>query len=305
VLEARAQQAYAAWVPRLFREANIALVLCDAGYGGDGAYSQDQMAALLPCPVRPILRLETTAQALIATHATFSNMVEAFVEQVGRARQDGYVALKTIVAYRTGLDIAVPSRAEAAAAYPPLHEAAQRDGQVRLEHKPLLDYLLWLAAEQAARQALPLQFHTGFGDRDADLRAANPLHLRLFIERSNAQCVLLHAGWPFYRETAHLAALYSHVWLDLSLAIPFATAGIPAMLRDILGMAPFSKILFATDAFTMPEIFWLAARWGRWGLGQVLESFIRERLLTGQEAWIAAEAILAENARRLYHLGRD
>jgi predicted TIM-barrel fold metal-dependent hydrolase len=184
----------------------------------------------------------------------------------------------------------------------PLKEAARRSGRARLASKPLVDYLLWKALEQAAGQALPLQFHTGFGDSDADLRTANPLHLRTLIGRTETPLVLLHAGWPFYREAAHLAALYRHVWLDLSLAIPFATTGIPTMLHDVLGMAPFSKILFATDAFTMPEVYWLAARWGRWGLGRVLESFVSDGFLDEEEAWAAAEAILAENARRLYGL---
>ena len=77
------------------------------------------------------------------------------------------------------------------------------------------------------------------------------------------------------------------------------------MLREILGMAPFSKVLFATDAFTMPEIFWLAARWGRWGLGRVLSEFVTEGFLTPTEAWEAAEAILGGNARAVYGLGNQ
>ncbi len=72
------------------------------------------------------------------------------------------------------------------------------------------------------------------------------------------------------------------------------------MLRDVLGMAPLSKVMFATDAFTMPEIFWLAARWGRWGLGKVLEEFVAEGFLSHGEAFTAAAAILGENARKLY-----
>jgi predicted TIM-barrel fold metal-dependent hydrolase len=120
------------------------------------------------------------------------------------------------------------------------------------------------------------------------------------IERTACPLVLLHSGWPFYREMAHLAAIYPNVWLDLSLAIPFATTGIPAMLRDVLGMAPFSKIMFATDAFVMPEIFWLAARWGRWGLERVLDEFTAEGFLSAAEAETGAAAILGENAKSLY-----
>jgi predicted TIM-barrel fold metal-dependent hydrolase len=302
VLAARATHDYPAWVKQLLTEANIGLVLCDYGYQEDEAYSHREMEALLPCPVRPILRLETLAQTLIVRHETFEDMVDAFVTAVGHAREDGYVALKSIAAYRTGLAVGIPTRGEALSAYRPVKEAARRTERIRLASKPLNDYLLWQALEQAAAQSLPIQFHTGFGDRDADLRAANPLHLRPLIERAETQLVLLHAGWPFYREVAHLAALYRHVWLDLSLAIPFATTGIPTMLHDVLGMAPFSKILFATDAFTMPEIYWLAARWGRWGLGRALDSLVSDGFLDEEEAWAAAEAILAENARRLYGL---
>lgn len=301
-LAARAAQPYPAWCQRLFNDANISVMLCDYGYTGELAYTHAELQAMLPCRIEPMLRLEVLAQDLIVQHETFDQMVAAFVDIVGRARADGYVALKSIIAYRTGLAIAPVAPAEAAAAFTPLKEEARQTGRVRLASKPLCDYLVKLALDQAVAQALPVQFHTGFGDSDADLRGANPLHLRPIIEQTNCPLVLLHAGWPFYRELAHLAAIYSNVWLDLSLAIPFATTGIPTMIRDVLGMAPLSKVMFATDAFTMPEIFWLAARWGRWGLSRVLDEFIADGFLSPDEAWTTAEAILGETARRLYNL---
>lgn len=301
-LAARAAQPYEAWVKRLFEEANISILLCDYGYQGSDSYGHAELQDLLPCRVEPMLRLEVLAQELIVQQDTFEQMLEAFTATVSQARADGYVALKSIIAYRSGLDIAPAAREEAAAAFGALKEEAHRVGRVRLTSKPLTDYLVNVALQQAEAQELPFQFHTGFGDSDADLRVANPLHLRAVIERYKCPLVLLHAGWPFYRELAHLAAIYPNVWLDLSLAIPFATTGIPAMLRDILGMAPFSKVMFATDAFVMPEIFWLAGRWGRWGLGRVLDEFIVEGFLNDNEAWAAAKAILGENARSLYRL---
>jgi predicted TIM-barrel fold metal-dependent hydrolase len=268
VLTARAAQSAETWTRRLFAEANIDILLCDYGYGGTDSYTHTELQTLLPCRIEPILRLETLAQALIEQHDTFAQMLDAFMATVSQARANGYVALKSIIAYRSGL----------------------------------CDFLIWSVLEVAEAQHMPIQFHTGFGDSDADLCEANPLHLRPLIEDARCPLVLLHAGWPFYREAAHLAAIYPNVWLDLSLAIPFATTGIPTMLGDILGMAPFSKVMFATDAFTMPEIFWLAARWGRWGLGRVLDEFIAESFLSPDEAWAAAEAILGDNARRLYNL---
>lgn len=300
VLQARAALSYASWTSMLFKQANIQLLLCDYGYSGDQVLTHEEMQSLLPCEVHPILRLETLAEELITSHETLQNMVDDFLTRVQRARSDGYHALKSIIAYRSGLDIALPSQELARRAFDRAKIELRSSGRFRLEEKPLCDYLVWHAAEMAEAQQLPLQLHTGFGDRDADLLSANPLHLRTLIESVRAPLVLLHAGWPYYRETAHLASLYPHVWLDLSLAIPFATIGIPAMVRDVLGMAPFSKVMFATDAFTMPEIYWLAARWGRWGIGVVLQELVEGSLLNEEEAYEAARLLLGGNALALY-----
>ncbi|HXF60302.1 MAG TPA: amidohydrolase family protein [Caldilineaceae bacterium] len=303
ILAARARVSEAEWTRRLFQDANITVLLCDYGYGGGEALSHAEMQAALPCRVEPILRLETLAEQLIVQHDTFTQMSNAFVATVGAARSQGYVALKSIIAYRTGLALEPADPAAAEAAFARLKEQARRQGRIRLADKALCDHLVMLALVEAEKQALPVQFHTGFGDADADLRLANPLHLRSVIEQfPTVPLVLLHGGWPYYRELAHLAAIYPNVWLDLSLAVPFATAGIPAMIREVLGMAPLSKVLFATDAFTMPEIYWLAARWGRWGLGQVLDEFVAAGFLTHDEALAAAADILYHNAWKLYRL---
>jgi len=302
VLAARAEQAPEAWTRRLFEAANIDILLCDYGYGGVDAYTHTELQRLLPCRVEPILRLEALAQEFMAQHDTFGQIFNAFMTTVSRARDNGFVALKSIIAYRSGLAIRPVSRDEAAEAFASIRAKTTEAELIYLDSKPLCDFLIWQVLEVAESLKLPLQFHTGFGDSDADLREANPLHLRSVIERARCPLVLLHAGWPYYREAAHLAAIYPHVWLDLSLAIPFATTSIPTMLREVLGMAPFSKVMFATDAFTMPEIFWLVARWGRWGLGRVLDEFMAERFLSSQEAWSVAEAILGNNARSLYNL---
>lgn len=303
VLATRTQYSEKAFTGMLFEDAKIDSLLCDYGYADAETYDHAAMQALAPCPVHPILRLEQVAETLILTQDSFDDMVAAYTGIIANAPADGVVALKSIIAYRTGLAIGPADEATARADFGISKEIAQRQGQVRLDRKGLCDFLLHRALTEAARHRLPLQIHTGFGDADADLRQANPLHLRSVIEQyPSVPLVLLHAGWPYYRELAHLAAIYPNVWLDLSLATPFATAGIPTMMRDVLGMAPFSKVLFATDAFTMPEIYWIAARWGRWGLAQVMGEFVDHGFLLAHEAHQAAADILAGNACRLYQI---
>ena len=107
--------------------------------------------------------------------------------------------------------------------------------------------------------------------------------------------MLLHC-YPYVREAGWLAHVYGNVWFDLSLTIPHVSYPAQA-LRDALELAPVSKLLYASDAARTPELYWLAARWWRRALAEVLPELLPE-----QEAEEAARLILRENARRLYRL---
>jgi predicted TIM-barrel fold metal-dependent hydrolase len=72
--------------------------------------------------------------------------------------------------------------------------------------------------------------------------------------------------------------------------------------RQALSLTPLSKILFSTDAYSLPDIYWLAARWGRWGLAKVLDELIAIGAFTLDEALEAAHQILHENAEKLYEV---
>lgn len=289
---------------RMLRDANIQALFIDYGLGGAERMSVAEMKACLPtCRIEPVLRLETLAQELILKYETFDQIIEAFVGTVEGARSTGHVGLKSIIAYRTGLAIRETSKAEAAQAFEQVKERARRDGAVRLADKALNDYLVLRALDVAEKQALPMQFHTGLGDSDLDMLSANPLHMRPLFENDqykHVPFVLLHASYPYVRELGYLASIYSNVWMDMGLAIPLATVDIPAVWRQALGLTPTSKISFSTDAYSIPEIYWLAARWGRWGLAQVLDELITLGAFTGDEALEAAHQILHKNAEKLY-----
>jgi len=303
VLTARAAGGADALADRMLRAENLSMLLVDHGYQTGDSLSHAELAAQLPCRLATILRLETLAQDLIVRHETFDQAIDDFVATVESARASGHVGLKSIVAYRSGLAVRETARSEAAAAFGPVKERARHAGRVRLADKPLNDYLVHRALEIAERQEMPVQFHTGFGDGDLDLLTANPLHLRPLIERyRRVPFVLLHASYPYVREQGYLAAIHPNVHADLGLAVPYVAANIPALLRDALALAPTSKLLFSTDAYSIPDIFWIAARWGRRGLGVVLHEMIGLGALAADEALDVARQILGGNAARLYGL---
>ncbi len=307
VLAARQARAPHDLIRDLLRAANIAALLVDQGYPPPDQVMPDaRVGQLVGCRTLPMLRLEVLFQRLIGEHASMAAVIEALRTELADVRAQGYVALKTIVAYRTGLDIRTWPDAAVATAFRTARQAVAEHGAVRLAHQPLLDTLLHVAFAAAAQQELPVQFHTGYGDTDADLRLANPLHLRAVLEQPayhGMPVVVLHEAYPYTREGAYLAAVYDRVYLDLSYATPFLSyTEMLAFTRAALGVAPTSKLLYSSDAVGLPELHWISAIQGRRILGTVLDEAVAHGELSTNEAEAAGEAMLRGNAMRLYRL---
>ena len=288
------------------RTANIETLLLDTGYPPpEEVLPGDELARLADCRIEPILRLETLMERLLAEHGSLGEVREALADALDDVRGQGYVALKSIVAYRTGLDVREWTGEEAEASFREFRRSA-RGGPTRLAHKPLLDTLLHAAFAEAARQEVPVQFHVGYGDADTDLLLGNPLHLRAVLERPDYRgmpVVLLHECYPYTREGGYLAAVYENVYLDLSYGIPFLGYGeMLSFTREALGVAPISKLLYSSDGTGVPELHWMSAIDGRHVLGLALEELVAHDELSIPEAEAAGESVLRGNAIRLYRL---
>jgi uncharacterized protein len=289
---------------RLFDAGNFRKLLVDTGFRSPDSYDTAELSAVAGMPVETILRLETLMEELIGSCASFAQVEERLRDEVRAARSRGVVGLKSIAAYRGGLHVEPRRFEEAAAAFPALKDIAKRYGRVRLSERSVLDYLLRAALEEAAAAELPVQFHVAFGDDDADLRTANPLQMRALLTDPafrRVPFVLLHC-YPYVREAGYLAALYAHVYIDVSLTVPLTAHGCTAAFSEALELAPYSKLLFATDAHSLPELFYVGALHGRIGLAQALERLVADDILSVAQAERAAQAILAGNAERLYRL---
>jgi uncharacterized protein len=262
----------------MLRATGTELILLDDGFPPPGSGTTvAELGALAGCEARSVMRIERVAEELGA------DQLDAIREEVVAARSRGYVALKTIAAYRGGLDLE---------ALPP---TARTD---RLEGQPLRAVLLAaLEANEAATDPLPVQVHTGFGDWDLSLPSARPGLLKPLIERfRETNFVLLHC-YPFVREAGWLAHVYGNVYFDLSLTIPHVAR--PAIaVAEALELAPVSKLLYASDAARTPELYLLASIWWRDALAEILPT-----LLSADAALSAARMILRENALSLYTAG--
>jgi predicted TIM-barrel fold metal-dependent hydrolase len=305
ILTARQQLGEQDLIQSFLRDANFDVLFIDKGYPSqDLLLSDATVSDLANCRVAPILRVELLMQRLITENASLSSVVEALRAALNDVRGQGYVALKSIVAYRTGLEIRTWMIEDVEEAFAEARREVQEKGSVRLAHKPLLDTLLHVTFEEAARQGLPVQFHTGYGDTDADMLLANPLNLRAVLERREYRAmpvVLLHESYPYTQQGAYLATVYENVYFDLSYGIPFL--GYHEMLeftRAALSVAPYSKLLYSSDAVGVPEVHWVSALEGRRILGQVLGECIAHGDLNQVEAEQAGVSVLHDNAIQLY-----
>ncbi|KAK6244644.1 hypothetical protein QUC31_011053 [Theobroma cacao] len=219
------------------------------------------------------------------------------------------VGLKSIAAYRSGLEINPHVTREDAEIG--LSEVLQSGKPVRVTNKSFIDHILTCSLEVALQFDLPLQIHTGFGDKDLDLRLSNPLHLRTLLEDtrfSGCRIVLLHASYPFSKEASYLASVYSQVYLDFGLAIPkLSVHGMISSVKELLELAPIKKVMFSTDAYATPETYYLGAKRARDVIFSVLRDACIDRDLSIAEAIEASKDIFVQNAIQLYkiNLGRE
>ena len=265
--------------------------LVDTGYA-EGVTDVAQLAEWSGGRAHEVVRLEQVAEQ--AAHAP-GDYASAFAEILHR-RAAAAAGTKSILAYRGGFDgdLTEPSAAE-------VTEAAARwrdSGGVRLDDRVLLRFGL----HQALRLGKPLQFHVGFGDRECDLRKANPLYLRDFLRQSgDTPIVLLHC-YPYEREAGYLAQAFNNVYLDGGLSINHLGARAPAFIARLLELAPFRKIVYSSDGFGPVELHYLGTRLWRNGIHRVLSGFVNDGDWSGADAIRVVDLIARDNAARIYRL---
>ena len=293
-------------VERFLRAANIDTLVFDMGYPpSEACLSPEQAGQAGHCRVVKLLRLEVLMQQLVVEYSDFDELVGRFDAELSDMRGRGYVGFKSIAAYRGGLQIRERSKDEAAASFAQAR-AAIRNDRLRITQKPLMDYLLNIAFRHAAEQRLPIQFHTGYGDTDTDMRLGNPLHLRDVLERGDLhgmKVVLLHESYPYTQLGAYLASVYPHVYFDLSYAIPYVDRlDMLAFTRQALSVAPASKLMYSSDGTNMPEFHWASAMRGRSVIQQVLNEMIEADEIDEQQGYSLGQLILRDTAYRVYNL---
>ena len=114
--------------------------------------------------------------------------------------------------------------------------------------------------------------------------------------------MLLH-NYPYHREAGYLAQVFPHVYVDAGLATHNLGSRAPALLAEALELAPFGKFLFSTDAFGLPELYYLGTTLFRTALSEFLRTGLEQDLYSERTTLRLTRMLCADNAKRAYQLG--
>lgn len=229
-IEQRRIDDYEDWISECLD--GIQTILIDDGLDAeDEVYDYEWHNSFTRSPCKRIVRLETVAGRIIHKYAVafeagnnleamFARVLADFDAAVREAIEDpDVVGFKSVICYRTGLDIpAEADLAEARASFDALVSDYPASSKLaRIQHPGLNDLVVHRAAalisEMPRHQRKPIQFHTGLGDNDITLTKSSPSHLQEFIRAyPTVPIVLLHASYPFTRELGYLATVYPNVY---------------------------------------------------------------------------------------------
>ena len=302
VTKARAaalQNDAAGYTKGLLDAANIVAILSDEGFP-QPPIPADEFSKTVGVTVHRVARLEPWI--LRHRDGSFDELVGGVeAEATDAATDPDCVAFKSIVAYRTGLDVGDPSASEAGDAFPRWRNDAW--SETRQHAKPVRDFLIRRTLEVARKHDRPFHFHCGGGDPDINLAVASPISIfPLLVDVQDQPVVLIHSGYPWVREAAYVASVLPNVYLELSELIPWGWGQVEWALEMLVGTVPAAKLLYGSDEAGEPEAFWASALLARSCLERALARFVDRDYVTVDQAHTLGALVLAGACRRLHGL---
>lgn len=298
-----ASEGYTEYVRRLYGDAGLTGIVFDFGVPLP-QLDVAEVKAEIPVTVAPIFRIEPLIADLLKTDIGWAEFKRTYDDTINQAlTTEGFRGLKSIIAYRTGLDVSPLSRNEDQGAKA---LDAIRRGLGGGSMKLLRDYLLCRALEHCMDHDVPMQIHTGMGDFEVNLVLCRPAYLMDLLRFPTFRAcnvILVHGGYPYSREAGYMANVLPRVYCDVSEGIPFAAHGARSIFSEILEMTPVSKVVYGSDGYTVPEIIYSSAKLGKQALAQVLDRLVDEKFIDRSDVEEIAGMILAGTASRLYKIG--
>jgi hypothetical protein len=235
---------------------------------------------------------------------------DAYLKFISRILEEnqkkGAIAQKFEAGYFRSLYFADPPRPAAAAVYQKFRSGGVPSAE---EYKTFQDYVFRYLVTEGGRLHLPVHIHTAVGEGDYfSLRKGDVLNLENVVKDPrylNTTFVLIHGGYPYFREVIWLAAM-KNVYIDTS---EVETLVYPSEMKNVLKFwleTYPDKITFGSDAYPYSaalgseETYWLGVYSARDALAAALAEMVASNEVTEDKAMEIARGYLHDNALSLY-----
>lgn len=282
-----------------------------------GGLTTAEYAAKLKSRVHPIYSVAGVERPLMNENVPFDEMLKRHAEALRREiSQNRHVGFKSHIATRAGLDIPPMDREEVEPVWeqfrrtPLAARPRRRPGTLPLDaaERKILHYLTWQTCGIAYDLDVPFHIHSGDGgEGQGNLSRQYPYNMEnlarwpVDFPQKPVKIVMVHGGYPHVDQAAYMSNIFPNVWYETSWMNPFANRGLRENLLAIFETAPFSKVMAGSDAYHgMPEINYVAGKWGRKYTAEALGVLVGDGVLTRDEAVRVGRMMLSENASRLH-----
>lgn len=223
----------------------------------------------------------------------------------------GMVTIKSTIAYQRSLEFLPATEADAARDFARLQALRSRrqasvDDATERPFRALEDHMFHHLLAVAEDRGLPIQIHTG-------MQAGNSNHAPNTRASLLTPCIrryprlrfdLFHIGFPWVGDVLALAKMFPNVSVDFCWAWVMSPALARRALREMLDALPYSKILGFGGDYRYVELSYGHARMARANITRVLAEAVEEGAFPEESAVEIAQAILADNAARLFPRSR-
>ena len=281
----------------LYADAGIAATVVDSDLPQD-----DPDLRLIPGRIMRLFQMGPAMDKALTSAHSCAELLRSYEDSLDNAiRKDGFVGVKAHLAEVAGFGSEAVSAGDAERAF-----GAAKEGDTAA-YKKLYMTVFTATLLRCRDLDVPVHVHSGCtgGLWNGSLLDGDPYLLIPLIRKPQfrqTKIVLLHAGYPWIQKCSAMAHALPNVWVDIGWVTPWISLRATECFRELIAMAPLSRLMIGSGGHGSPEIAWLAAKVAKIALAEVLGDAARSCLMASTQAEMVARMILHDNAARLYKL---
>ena len=284
----------AGYIGELYKEENIIGTTVDLPWP-----IGDERLKPFGCELFRLFRMDPCYDTLMETSSSYEQLSGEYEKAIRGAVGEGFKGIKCHIAERFTFAVRAVEEKEASDAF-----SMAKNGDYQAQ-ETVYFAIFKQTVHFCSDLDIPLHIHSGNTGNPGNgfIHNCDPLLMCPFLndpQYFGTKIMFLHCNYPNIRNAALMAHMYPNVWVDFAWVLPWTVLNFRQILKEVLGVAPHSKITFGSGQHGIPEIAWMASKVAKRSLEAVMEGYVSAGFLAEEQAQESAEMLLYQNAKALY-----